>query len=338
MNTLKKVISAAKQYGVSAVIASDIAAIQQAREQNVEVHISTQLNISNLEAVRFFSHFADVMVLARELTLMQVKQIYDAIHEQNITGPSGNLVKIEMFVHGALCMSISGKCFLSLHEQNRSANKGECMQTCRKAYIVTEKESGDELEIDNEYIMSPKDLCTIGFIDELIQAGVSVFKIEGRARAPEYVKTVTQCYSEAVQSFYDGTYTEEKISAWEERLARVFNRGFWNGYYLGQRLGEWSKNYGSSSTTRKMILGKCSNYFSNIHVAEFQMQSGELSVGDEILIIGPTTGVVEHVVEEIRVDLQPVPKTKKGEVCSIQVPELVRRGDTLYKVVHKDNE
>jgi len=336
MSTLKKVISAAKQYGVTAIIASDIAAIQYAREQNVEVHISTQLNISNIEAVRFFARFADVMVLARELTLVQVKQIYTAIHEQNITGPSGDLVKIEMFVHGALCMSISGKCYLSLHEQNASANKGECMQTCRKAYIVTEKESGKELEIDNEYIMSPKDLCTIGFIDELLHAGVSVFKIEGRARSPEYVKTVTKCYSEAVQSYFEGTYTEQKIADWEERLARVFNRGFWNGYYLGQRLGEWSKNYGSSATTRKMIVGKCSNYFSNIRVAEFQIQAGELAVGDEILIIGPTTGVVEHIVEEIRVDLQSVSKTKKGEVCSMPVSELVRRGDTLYKVVTKE--
>ena len=336
MSTLKKVISAAKQYGVTAIIASDIAAIQYAREQNVEVHISTQLNISNIEAVRFFACFADVMVLARELTLMQVKQIHTAIHEQNITGPSGNLVKIEMFVHGALCMSISGKCYLSLHEQNASANKGECMQTCRKAYIVTEKESCKELEVDNEYIMSPKDLCTIGFIDELLQAGVSVFKIEGRARSPEYVKTVTQCYTEAVKSYFEGTYTEQKIADWKERLARVFNRGFWNGYYLGQRLGEWSKNYGSSSTTRKMIMGKCSNYFSNIRVAEFQIQAGELAVGDEILIIGPTTGVIEHVVEEIRVDLQAVSKTKKGEVCSMPVSELVRRGDTLYKVVTKE--
>ena len=331
--TLKKVIAAAKQYNITAVIASDIAAIQCAREMGVEVHISTQVNISNIEAVKFYAMFADVVVLARELTLIQVKEIYNAIQEQQIKGPSGELVRLEMFVHGALCMSVSGKCYLSLHEQNYSANKGACLQTCRKGYIVTEKESGNELEIDNEYIMSPKDLCTIGFVDELIEAGVRVFKIEGRARSAEYVKTVTQCYSEAIQSYIENSYTDEKIAQWKERLSRVFNRGFWDGYYLGQRLGEWTKNYGSSATKTKILLGKCTNYFSNIGVAEFTMQSAEMTIGDEVLIIGPTTGVVEVTIEEIRVDLKPTDKVIKSDVFSMKVPELVRRGDVLYKVV-----
>ncbi|HOS84416.1 MAG TPA: peptidase U32 family protein [Bacteroidales bacterium] len=330
ISTLHAVVQAAKQFGVTAIIASDIAAIQYARQLGVEVHISTQLNVSNIEAVRFFAQFADVVVLARELTLVQVKEIYTAICEQHITGPSGNLIQIEMFVHGALCMSVSGKCYLSLHEQNYSANKGACLQTCRKAYIVTEKESGKELEIDNEYIMSPKDLCTIGFVDELIDAGVRVFKIEGRARSAEYVKTVVQCYSEAVKSVCDNTYNEQSIEAWKTRLAQVFNRGFWDGYYLGQRLGEWSKNYGSSATKIKQLLGKCTNYFSNLGVAEFTMQSGELNLGDDVLIIGKTTGVVELTVDEIRLNLQAVPSVQKGDVFSMKVPELVRRGDILY--------
>jgi len=334
--TLQKVIDAAKTYGVTAVIASDIAAIQCARAAGVEVHISTQLNITNTEAVRFYAQYADVVVLARELTLKQVKEIHTFIIDNNITGPRGALVQIEMFVHGALCMSVSGKCYLSLHEQNYSANKGACLQTCRKAYVVTEKESGKQLEIDNEYIMSPKDLCTVGFVDELIEAGVSVFKIEGRARSAEYVKTVTQSYSDAISAYFDGTFTEDKIIAWKERLARVFNRGFWDGYYLGQKLGEWSKNYGSSSTTRKMILGKCNNYFANIGVAEFLLQAADLDVGDEVLITGPTTGVVETVVEEIRVDLKPVTHADKGQSISIKVPELVRRGDKFFKVVSAD--
>jgi U32 family peptidase len=337
MEHLAKVVAAAAEHGVSAIIASDIAAIQCAREAGVPVHISTQLNVSNSTAVKFFAQFADVVVLARELNLAQVAAIHKTIQDESITGPSGALVRIEMFVHGALCMSISGKCYLSLHEQNSSANKGACMQTCRKAYIVSEKESGEELEIDNEYIMSPKDLCTIGFIDELVDAGVSVFKIEGRARSPEYVKTVTKCYKEAVTAYFEDTYTDDKITQWKQQLARVFNRGFWNGYYLGQKLGEWSKQYGSSSTTRKMILGKCTNYFSNIGVAEFHMQSGELSVGEAIYIIGPTTGVIECVPHEIRVHLQPVQTTVKGDACSFKVPELVRRGDVLYKIVEHDS-
>ncbi|MFW5850799.1 MAG: peptidase U32 family protein [Bacteroidota bacterium] len=336
LEILDSLMRAVKEHDVSAVIVSDIAAIQVARKYGVEVHISTQLNISNIEAVRFYAQFAEVMVLARELNLKQVQAISDAIIQENIIGPSGKRVQIEMFVHGALCMSISGKCYLSLHEQNASANRGACMQTCRKGYIVSEKESGDELEVDNEYIMSPKDLCTIGFIDELIDAGVSVFKIEGRARSPEYVKTVTQCYKEAVESYANNNYTEEKITEWREKLSKVFNRGFWNGYYLGQRLGEWSKQYGSSSTTYKMKLGICTNFFTKLGVAEFTMQSGELSVGDTIYIIGKTTGVVEMTVPEIRVELQSVRTTQKGEVCSVKIPELVRRGDALYKVVSKE--
>lgn len=330
MPTLHKVVSAAKEFGITAIIASDIAAIQCARQYGVDVHISTQLNISNIEAVKFYAQFADVVVLARELSLMQVKHIYTEICNQNITGPSGKPVQIEMFVHGALCMSISGKCYLSLHEQNYSANKGACLQTCRKAYTVTEKESGNELEIDNEYIMSPKDLCTIGFVDELIDAGVHVFKIEGRARSAEYVKTVTQCYSDAVESVCNNTYTEQAVEAWKEKLSQVFNRGFWDGYYLGQRLGEWSKNYGSSATKIKTLLGKCSNYFSNIGVAEFTMQSGELCVGNEVLIIGKTTGVIELTVDEIRYNLQAVESVTKGDVFSMKVPDIVRRGDILY--------
>lgn len=332
LETLEKVIQAAKDHKVTAIIASDIAAIQAAHEAGVEVHISTQLNLTNVNAVKFYAQFADVVVLARELTLKQVKEIHNYIVENNVTGPKGNLLQIEMFVHGALCMSVSGKCYLSLHEQNYSANKGACLQTCRKAYIVTEKESGNELEIDNEYIMSPKDLCTVSFVDELIEAGVTVFKIEGRARSAEYVKTVTETYHEAIESYFEGSFSDEKAEAWKERLARVFNRGFWDGYYLGQKLGEWSKNYGSSATTRKRLLGKCSNFFSKLGVAEFQLQAGELEVGDEILVTGPTTGVVEFIADEIRVELQSVMKANKGDLFSIKTPELVRRGDKLFKI------
>jgi len=335
--TLEKVMTAAKENNITAVIASDIAAIQSAVRHGVEVHISTQMNLSNIEAVRFYSQFADVMVLARELNLNQVRAIRDAVVEQQIKGPAGQLVRLEMFCHGALCQAVSGKCYLSLHEQNFSANKGACLQTCRKAYIVTEKESGHELEIDNEYIMSPKDLCTIGFLDELLDAGVRVLKIEGRARSAEYVKTVVQCYREAVDAVCDGSFSDDKVDAWKVRLSRVFNRGFWNGYYLGQRLGEWSKNYGSSATHTKVCIGKCTNYFANIEVAEFQMQSGELSVGEQIMVTGPTTGVLEIDVEEIRVDLKPVQKTVKGECFSIKTSERVRRGDKLYKVVSVDD-
>jgi len=333
-----KIVDAAKKSGVTAIIASDVSAIMYARSIDVEVHISTQCNITNIEAVKFYSQFADVVVLARELNLNQVKGIYDQILEQDIRGPKGELVQIEMFAHGALCMAVSGKCYLSLHEKNASANRGACMQTCRKAYTVIEKESGNELEIDNEFIMSPQDLCTIGFLNKLIDAGVRVLKFEGRARSPEYVKTVVSSYSEAVDAYLDGTYDEEKIDTWMEKLSTVFNRGFWNGYYLGQKLGEWSSKYGNRATKRKMLIGKGTNYFTKIKVAEFQLESNELKVGDEILITGPTTGVVETTIKEIRVDLKPVEKAVKGDSFSIALDTMIRRSDKLYKVVEVTND
>ncbi len=330
---LHQVIDAVKEAGVSAIIASDISAISYARSIGVEVHISTQVNITNIEAVKFYAQFADVVVLAREMTLDKVAEISKQIEQQNITGPKGELVKLEMFVHGALCMAVSGKCYLSLHEMNSSANRGGCMQTCRRAYIVTDKDTGAELEVDNEYIMSPKDLKTIHFLNKLLDAGVSVLKIEGRARSAEYVKTVSECYREAVDAYFDNNFTDEKIAGWNERLATVFNRGFWDGYYMGQRLGEWSKNYGSLATERKIYIGRGMNYFPNIEVAEFKMEAGTLKVGDKILITGPTTGVVETVVEEIRVDLKPVEETKKGEFFSVKIDQKIRRSDKLYKIV-----
>lgn len=330
---LHQVIDAAKEAGVSAIIASDLSAIMYARSVGVEVHMSTQVNITNIEAVRFYSGFADVMVLAREMNLGRVGEISRQIREQDIRGPKGELVRLEMFVHGALCMAVSGKCYLSLHEMNASANRGKCMQPCRRAYTVTDKETGAELEIDNEYIMSPKDLKTIRFLNKILDAGVSVLKIEGRARAPEYVKTVVQCYREAVDAYFNNQFTDEQIADWDRRLSTVFNRGFWDGYYLGQRLGEWSGNYGSLATERKVYLGRGMNYFPNIGVAEFKMETGILQVGDKILVTGPTTGVVEAEVKEIRVDLKPVPETKKGEYFSVQVNQKIRRSDKLYKLV-----
>ncbi|NOU59898.1 peptidase U32 family protein [Marinifilum caeruleilacunae] len=333
-----KIVDAAKESGVTAIIASDVSAIMYARSIDVEVHISTQCNITNIEAVKFYAQFADVVVLARELDLNQVKAIYDQIVAQDIRGPKGELVQIEMFAHGALCMAVSGKCYLSLHEKNSSANRGACMQTCRKAYTVTEKESGNELEIDNEYIMSPKDLCTIGFLNKMLDAGVRVLKFEGRARSPEYVKTVVSCYNEAVDSYLDESYNKEKIDAWMERLSTVFNRGFWDGYYLGQKLGEWSNEYGNRATKRKMLVGKGTNYFTKIQVAEFLLESNELAVGDHILITGPTTGVVETTIKEIRVDLKPVEKAVKGDSFSIALDTMIRRSDKLYKIVEVTND
>ncbi|MBO7523145.1 MAG: U32 family peptidase, partial [Bacteroidales bacterium] len=318
---MHQIVDTAKESGINAIIASDLAVIQYAFSKGVEVHLSTQLNISNTEALKFYSQWADVVVLARELDLNKVKVIYDNIHEQGIRGPHGELVKIEMFAHGALCMAISGKCYLSLHECNTSANRGTCYQICRRQYIVTEKETGDELEIDNAYIMSPKDLCTIGFIDKLLEAGVRVLKIEGRARSAEYVKTVCECYNEAVNAVIDGSYDEAKTIAWRERLSTVFNRGFWNGYYLGQRLGEWNDRYGSAATMRKTYLGKVTNYFRKLKVAEIKVETTDLNIGDTIMIIGPTTGVVEYKVEEIRVDLKNTDKAQKGEYCSIPAPD-----------------
>ena len=327
---MHQIVDTAKESGINAIIASDLAVIQYAFSKGVEVHLSTQLNISNTEALKFYSQWADVVVLARELDLNKVKVIYDNIHEQGIRGPHGELVKIEMFAHGALCMAISGKCYLSLHECNTSANRGTCYQICRRQYIVTEKETGDELEIDNAYIMSPKDLCTIGFIDKLLEAGVRVLKIEGRARSAEYVKTVCECYNEAVNAVIDGSYDEAKTIAWRERLSTVFNRGFWNGYYLGQRLGEWNDRYGSAATMRKTYLGKVTNYFRKLKVAEIKVETTDLNIGDTIMIIGPTTGVVEYKVEEIRVDLKNTDKAQKGEYCSIPAPDYLRRSDKVF--------
>ena len=336
LKLMREIIDAAKNNNVTAIIASDLSVINYAQSIGVEVHISTQVNISNIESLKFFAQFADVVVLARELSLDQIAEISKAIKEENITGPAGNLVKIEMFIHGALCMAISGKCYLSLHEKNYSANRGACLQTCRKSYIVTEKESGNQLEIDNEYIMSPKDLCTIKFLNKVLDAGVTVLKIEGRARPAEYVKTVSECYNEAVKAYLDGSYGEEKIKDWANRLSAVFNRGFWDGYYLGQKMGEWSHKYGSRASKRKIYIGKTTNYFTNIKVAEFLIESHDLKIGDEILITGPTTGVVQTKVKEIRVDLKNTEKAEKGVQCSVPMDTLIRRSDKIYKVVDAD--
>jgi U32 family peptidase len=327
---MQQTIKDAKDNGVDAVILSDFAAIQYAHQIKMPVHLSTQMNISNIEAVKFLAPYADVMVLARELNIDQVKEIAQTIEKEQIKGQSGELVRLELFVHGALCVSISGKCYLSLHEADKSANRGECLQICRRKYIVKEKDTGEELEIDNEYILSPKDLCTIEFIDKIIEAGVTVFKIEGRARGPEYVKIVTQCYHEAVDSYFNKSYTTEKIQQWKQQLETVFNRGFWNGYYLGQKLGEWNDVYGSKATKKKIYIGKVTNFFTKLNVAEILIETGELKLNDTILIIGPTTGVIEHQITEIRVDLLPVEVATKGTRCSIPAPSLLRRSDKVY--------
>ena len=327
---MHKIVDAARQAGITAIIACDMATIVYARQVGVEVHISTQVNVSNSEAVRFYSQWADVMVLARELNLDQVKKIYDTIERDNVRGTHGEPVRIEMFCHGALCMAISGKCYMSLHQTGASANRGACRQMCRRSYIVTDRDTGEELAIDNKYIMSPKDLKTIHFLNKMVDAGVRVFKIEGRARGPEYVRTVASCYNEALASIIDGTYSEAKIEDWNTRLARVFNRGFWNGYYLGQRLGEWSAKYGSSATRVKQYAARGVRYFSRLGVAEFLMEAGELHVGDNVLIEGPTTGAVPLTLTEIRVDLKPVEHTVKGEHFSIKTDVKVRPSDKLY--------
>ncbi len=327
---MHSIIDAVASSGISAIIASDIAAISYARSVGVEVHISTQCNITNIEAVRFYSQFADVVVLARELNLEQVAAIHKAIVDENIRGPHGELVRIEMFCHGALCMAVSGKCYLSLHEMNSSANRGACTQICRRGYTVTDRETGDQLDIENKYIMSPKDLKTIHFLNKMIDAGVSVFKIEGRARGPEYVHVAVECYSQAIEAVCDGSYSEELIGGWDEKLRKIFNRGFWNGYYLGQRLGEWSSKYGSSATRVKRYAAKGVRYFSNIGVAEFYVEAGEVCKGDEVVITGPTTGAVILTLDEIRVDLKPVEKAVKGESFSIKVPGKIRPSDRLY--------
>ena len=330
---MHEVLDAAKEAGVSAVIAADISVIQYARSIHFEVHISTQVNITNIDAVRFYANFAEVVVLAREMNIGRVWEISKQIKEEQIKGPGGELIRLEMFAHGALCMAISGKCYLSLHEMNSSANRGSCLQTCRRAYTVTDKETGAELDIENEYIMSPKDLKTIHFLNKILDAGVSVLKIEGRARSPEYVKTTVECYREAVDAYFENNFTSEKIEDWDNRLASVFNRGFWDGYYLGQRLGEWSSNYGSRATRKKIYIGKCTNYFSKIQVAEFKLETKNVKVGDEIIVTGPTTGVVQTAVKEIRVDLKSVQEGLKGERISVPVETKIRRADKLFKVV-----
>ena len=327
---MRSIIDAVACSGISAIIASDIAAILYARSVGVEVHISTQCNISNIEAVRFYAQWADVVVLARELSLEQVKAIHEAIIAQDIRGPKGELVRIEMFCHGALCMAVSGKCYLSLHQMNSSANRGQCTQICRRGYEVTDLETGEQLAVENKYIMSPKDLKTIHFLNKMIDAGVEVFKIEGRARGPEYVATAVRCYSEAIAAIADGTYCEEKIAAWDERLAKIFNRGFWDGYYLGQRLGEWSSKYGSSATRVKHYVAKGVKYFSKLGVGEFVMEAGELNVGDEVVITGPTTGALIITVDDIQVDCHSVPRAVKGDAFSIPVPAKIRPSDKLY--------
>ncbi len=330
---MREIIDHAKAADVSAIIAADVAAMDYAGRIGQEVHLSTQLNISNVDALRFYARFADVVVLARELNLKQVREIYDQIRAQQVKGPKGELIRIEMFAHGALCMAVSGKCYLSLHEMNYSANRGSCMQICRRGYTVKDKDSDIELDIENQYIMSPKDLKTIHFMNKMMDAGVRVFKIEGRARGPEYVRIVTECYKEAVKAYCEGTFTEGEVARWDEKLATVFNRGFWDGYYLGQKLGEWSSVYGSNATKKKVYVAKGIKYFSGLGVAEFEMESGSLRVGDEILITGPTTGALMQTVEEIRVDLKPVEETVKGERFSFKTTEKVRPSDRLYKMI-----
>ena len=321
LEKMHQVIECAKDAGVSAIIASDIAAILYARSIGVEVHISTQCNITNYEAVKFYAQFADVVVLARELDMDQVMTIHRQIVENDLRGPKGELIQIEMFSHGALCMAVSGKCYLSLHEMNASANRGACYQICRRSYTVKDTESDIELEVDGKYIMSPKDLCTIGFINKMIDAGVRVFKIEGRARSAEYVKTVCECYDEALNAYLDGSYGAEKIANWKERLSTVFNRGFWDGYYLGQRLGEWSEVYGSKATKKKVCIGKVTNYFGKLQVGEFKLESYDLKVGEEVLIVGPNTGVVQMIVPELRLELEPVEKVEPDGEFSLLYSE-----------------
>lgn len=336
LRLMKSIVDKAKECGISAVIASDHSVMNYARKVGMPIHISTQANVSNIEAVEFYSTFAEVMVLARELSLMQVADITREIAKREITGPNGELVRIEIFAHGALCMAISGKCYLSLHSHNSSANRGACIQNCRKEYIVTEKEEGTELLIDNEYIMSAKDLCTIDFLDKIVSAGVEVIKIEGRGRSSDYVYTTTKCYREAVDAIAEGTYTRDKIDRWLEELSTVYNRGFWDGYYLGRKMGEWSDTYGSKATKRKVFIGSGVNYFKKIKVAEFKLETKSLKLGDEILITGPTTGVIKTTVKELRLDDKPVSEVRKGDNFSMPVDEIVRPSDKLYKIENAD--
>ena len=336
LELMQQICRAAKEAGISAVIASDVAVLSYCQEIGQEVHLSTQLNISNVEALRFYARFADVAVLARELNLEQVAHIHRAIEEEQICGPSGKPIRLEMFCHGALCMAVSGKCYLSLQNLGRSANRGECMQVCRRSFTVTDRETGMELDVDNKYIMSPKDLKTIGFMDKMVEAGVSVFKIEGRARAAEYVYTVVKCYKEALRAVLDGTFSPERVAEWDKQLATVFNRGFWDGYYLGQKMGEWSKVYGSQATERKQYIGKGQKYFSRLGVGEFLLEAGGFQVGDKLLIVGPTTGAHYVTAPDIHGDHGPVQKAEKGMRVSIPVPEKTRPSDKLYLIVSSE--
>ena len=354
ISLMRKICDAAKKAGINAVIVSDVAAMNYANSIDLKTHISTQANVSNLEAIKFYSKFADVIVLARELTLQQIKNICDKIKKENIKGPSGNLVKIEIFVHGALCVAISGKCYMSLATENASANRGACLQNCRKAYRVIDDETGEELKLENKYIMSPKDLCTIGFIDKLLDSGISVLKIEGRGRSPDYVYAVTKCYKEAVESYFTGTYTKEKIEAWNKELEKVYNRGFWQGgYYLGRKLGEWSGGYGNQSKKEKVFIGIARHYFPKTQIGEFFLQSGEIEIGDEIIITGKTTGIIKQKIESLYVDEKPVvkansgkicnsnftgnkiAKAKKGDIITIKLNEKIRKNDKLYIVTDR---
>lgn len=333
LTVVKTIVNAAKEAGITAIIAADQAVIAYARSVSMEVHISTQVNVTNIETVKFYSLFCDTIVLARELSLTQVKKITDAIQHEQIKGPSGRLIEIEIFVHGALCMAVSGKCYLSLHTHNSSANRGACIQNCRRTYKVIDEEEGYELKIDNEYIMSAQDLCTIEFIDQVIDSGVKVLKIEGRGKGPEYVKTVTECYREAADAYLEGTFTAEKAKVWKDKMEQVFNRGFWSGYYLGQELGKWTDTSGSKAKMRKVYIGKGNKYFTKIGVAEFQIESHNLSVGDSVLITGPTTGAIETIVEEIHTQNGAVTQAVKGDLCSIKLDKPIRKSDKLYKMV-----
>ena len=333
ITTMHEIIDAAKAANITAVIASDVAVMMYCRQVGVEVHLSTQLNISNIDALKFYAQFADVAVLARELNMDQVKEIHEQILKQNICGPKGEPIRIEMFCHGAFCMAISGKCYMSLHDANRSANRGECVQICRRSYTVTDNETGNQLEIDNKYIMSPKDLKSVRFIDKMMDAGVRVFKIEGRARGPEYVHTVVSCYKEAIESVLDGTFTEEKKDKWDERLSTVFNRGFWDGYYQGQKMGEWTKEYGNKATEKKVLIGKVMKYFSRLGVAEIAVEANTFAKGEKLLITGNTTGAMFLNADEIRYDLKPVEVAEQGWRVSIPVPDKVRPNDKLVKLV-----
>ena len=335
ISVVKTLLNKAKEAGITAVIASDQAVIASARAIGIEVHISTQLNVTNVETVKFYSLFADTIVLSRELSLRQVKKITEQIEKEQIKGPSGNLVEIEIFGHGALCMAVSGKCYLSLHSHNSSANRGACKQNCRKKYTVIDQESGFEIEIDNEYLMSPKDLCTLDFLDQVIDSGIKVLKLEGRGRAPEYVAMVTKTYRDAIDSYYDDTFTKEKIDQWMEDLSTVYNRGFWSGYYLGQKLGEWSTNPGSNATQKKVYVGKGVHFFTKSNIAEFKIEAYDIKIGDKIMITGPTTGVQELVIEDMMVNDLKLEKASKGDSCTLKLPFRVRNSDKLYKIVEQ---